>query len=129
MAGQGLSKVHKQLSSWRECHGGRGRPIPEELWTAVVEVASVEGVNTTARTLGVDRARLARRLAGPVTAVAARPGWLTTTAFVEVDPGRVFARGQTTVRLTSREGEQLELTVEGELDVVAVARAFWERSR
>jgi hypothetical protein len=34
------------------------------------------------------------------------------------------------VRLTSRDGEQLEIEVEGgAVDVAAVARAFWERAR
>jgi hypothetical protein len=55
---------------------------------------------------------------------------LASAAFVEVDTRGVFARGQTVVRLRSRDGEQLEIAVEGgALDVAAVARAFWERSR
>jgi len=42
----------------------------------------------------------------------------------------VFARGQTVVRLTSRDGEQLEISVEGgAVDLASVARAFWERAR
>ena len=132
MRGQ-LDRIQKQLSRWREQHGGRGHPIPVELWTAAVEVAAVEGVSTTARALGIDRARLARHMEGSVASPAAsqpeQPA-LPSTAFVEVDTHSVFARGQTVVRLTSRDGEQLEIAVEGgTVDVAAVARAFWERSR
>jgi hypothetical protein len=153
-----LGRVQKQLSSWRERHGGRGRAIPEELWRAAVEVAAVAGVSETARVLGVDRERLVRRLgarpsgafgsavpprtthpkrkdaadraAGAFGSAVPPRTTLASTAFVEVDAQRVFGRGKAIVRLTSRDGEQLEIEVEGgAMDVVAVARAFWERSR
>ncbi len=128
-----LGAVQRKLSRWREQHGGRGHPIPAELWTLAVEVAAIKGVNTTARALGVDRARLARRVERSVGAPVAQTGpaaEVGTTAFVEVDTHSVFARGQTVVRLTRRDGEQLEIAVEGGVvDVAAVARAFWERSR
>lgn len=128
-----LGKVQRKLSSWREQHGGRGVPIPNELWSAAAEVAAIEGVTTTARALGVDRERLARRVEEhSATSLAGRSAQttLTGTAFVEIDTRSVFARGQTVVRLTSRDGEQLEIAVEGgAVDVAGVARAFWERSR
>jgi hypothetical protein len=129
-----LGRVEKKLSSWRERHGGRGRPIPEQLWRAAADVAALAGVTETARVLGVDRERLLRR-------VGARPGGtsgaavparttVASPAFVEVDAQRVLSRGKTVVRLTSRDGEQLEIEVEGSaMDVAAVARAFWERAR
>jgi hypothetical protein len=129
-----LGRVQKRLSSWRERHGGRGRAIPEELWRAAVEVAAIAGVNETARVLGVDRERLLRRVearprGASGSAVPTRTT-LASPAFVEVDAHRVFARGKTVVRLTSCEGEQLEIEVEGSaMDVAAVARALWERAR
>lgn len=127
-----LGVVQRQLSRWREQHGGRGRPIPSELWKAAVAVAAIEGIDATARALGVDRVRLSRRVERPVDSPVAQSeqAALPSTAFVEVDTHSVFARGQTVVRLTSRDGEQLEIAVEGgAVDVAAVARAFWERSR
>lgn len=128
-----LGRVQRKLSSWREQHGGRGRPIPDALWVAVAEVAAVEGVRTTARALGVDRERLARRVqerAATSHGAGSAQTALTGPRFVAVDAGSVFARGQTVVRLTSRDGEQLEIAVAGgAVDVAAVARAFWERSR
>lgn len=128
----GLERVEKKLSNWRDRHGGRGRRIPEELWRAAAEVAAQAGVNETARVLGVDRERLLRRVGSRASvasgaAALARPA-VASPAFVEVDARGVFVRGKTVVRLTSRDGEQLE--VEGSaMDVAAVARAFWERSR
>jgi len=133
-AAEQLGRVQKKLSRWRERHGGRGRPIPEGLWKAAVDVAAIAGVNETARVLRVDRERLLRRVgahpSGASGAAAAMRTTLARTAFVEVDAHRVFARGKTIVRLTSRDGEQLEIEVEGSaMDVAAVARAFWERAR
>ena len=110
-----LGRVERQLSRWRAQHGGRGRRLPEPLWMAAAEVASQAGVNETARVLGLDRERLLRR-------VGVRPGGATGTevggpaassAFVEVDAQRVFARGKTVVRLRRRDGDQLEIEVEG----------------
>jgi len=127
-----LDRVQGMFLRWREQHGGRGHPIPAELWKAAAQVAAVQGVNATARALGVDRSRLARRLERSGTSRVAQPEQtaLPGTAFVEVDSQSVFARGQTVVRLTSRDGEQLEISVEGgAVDLASVARAFWERAR
>ena len=45
-----------------------------------------------------------------------------------MDAERVFSRGQMQVRLTNRDGEQLEIALEGgAADVMTVARAFWSR--
>jgi|SRR5688572_11586666 len=130
-----LGRVGRKLSGWRERHGGRGRPIPEELWGEAAEVAAVVGVDEAARVLGVDRERLARRVAersserSSVEALPVRRA-PASAAFVEVDAHRVFARGMTVFRLTSRDGEQLQIEVEGgTVDVAAVARTFWERTR
>jgi hypothetical protein len=129
-----LDRVQREFTRWREQHGGRGHPIPAELWKAAAQVAAIQGVKATARALGVDRGRLARRVvASPCEAsgMTRSPGaGLASAAFVEVDAQRVFARGKAVIRLRSRDGEQLEVEVEGGvMDVQAVARAFWERSR
>lgn len=131
----GVERVKEKLARWRERHGGRGRPIPQELWAEAAEVAAIAGVNVTARALGMDRERLARRVGersstgSSVVAPRSRRA-RARAAFVELDADRVLARGKTVVRLTSRSGEQLEIEVEGEaMDVAAVARAFLESAR
>jgi len=129
-----LGRVQKELTRWRERHGGRGRAIPQELWAAAVEAALVDGVHVTARALGLDRDRLSGRVAARSGAggveVPARPQTPASTTFVEVDAQQVFSRGRVLVRLTGRDGEQVEVTLEGAVaEVAALARAFWERSR
>jgi hypothetical protein len=130
-AAQGqLVRVQKRLARWRAQHGGRGRPIPAALWAEAAAVASTAGVEATARALAVNRARLTRQVEGPQARSAGRrTGPLRSPAsFVELDARRVFSRGQMLVRVTNREGEQLEIAVEGGAsDVVTVARAFWDR--
>jgi hypothetical protein len=125
-----LGRVQRQLGQWRAQHGGRGRRIPDALWAAAAAVASKEGVEATARALTVDRARLCRRMEGPPASAAAtaKSPLHSRARFVEVDAGRVFSRGQILVRLTNREGEQLEIGLDGgAADAVAVASAFWDR--
>ena len=127
-----LDRVQGRFSRWREQHGGRGHPIPTELWKAAAQMAAVQGVSATARALGVDRSRLARRMERSVAAPVSQPEQtaLATTAFVEVDAQKVFGQGQTVVRLTGRDGEQLEISMQGgSVDLASVARAFWDRAR
>ncbi len=128
---EGLEKVRERLVRWRERYGGRGRPIPEELWAAAAAVARIEGVDATARVLGVDRARLARRVVPSASMVAAPKDVARMTppqtAFVELPRVQSPLAGQVVVRLSKRNGEQLEIM--GGVDVLAVVREFWRRAR
>jgi hypothetical protein len=127
----GLVKVQRDLASWRERHGGRGRSIPAGLWKAAAEVAAVQGVTATAGALGVSRARLARRLQErSAAAVVQSAPASAASAFVELDAQRVFAQGRTVVRLSRVGGEQVEIVVEGgAVDVASLARSLWECAR
>ena len=127
-----LGRVQKKLQHWRSQHGGRGRALPQELWAAAVEVAVVEGVEVTARALGVKHERLRELVArsGAGWAAAAEHAAASSAAFVEVDAQRVFTRGQMVVRVSGRDGAQLEITLEGgTADVASLVRTFWEGAR
>lgn len=126
-----LTEVRERLFRWREVHGGRGRPIPEELWASAAAVAAVEGVSTTARMLGVDRARLERRV-GSLSSMTVATRSVGRTAppqatFVELPALQSPLGAQLVVRLTARDGEQMEIL--GGVDVLALAREFWIRAR
>lgn len=129
---QKLAKAKERVSRWRARHGGPGHPIPEELWAVAGDCAAVHGVADTARALGVDRERLARRVEArrhqsAEFAVQKRPA--APPAFIELTTS-LPAREQVVVRLTGRDGEQLELSVPGgTLEVVALLREFWGRDR
>lgn len=124
-----LGTTLRRLGRWREQYGGRGQPIPEDLWDAAVEVARVEGVASTARALRLDRGRLASRVEVAAKSLMSDRG--AAGEFVELDARGLCSPGQTVVRMTGRDGERFEiaLSAPGAVDVVDLARAFWARSR
>lgn len=130
-----LSKLRGRLSRWRSRHGGRGRPIPEALWSAAVDVAMVAGVDATARSLGLDRARLGRRVAStsapaPSARGARESREVDGTAFVQLDARQVLGGGEVVVRLTNARGDRLEVACSGGgLDVLELSRRLWEGVR
>ena len=120
-----LALTHTRLTQWRAQHGGRGVPVPEELWAEVVKVARVEGAGTTARALRLDRARLEARMATARGPEAGQAGG----GFVELDAGRLGLSPRTVVRFHGRDGERLEveLGAGAAIDLAALADAFWRR--
>jgi hypothetical protein len=134
-----LPTVRRRLSEWRERHGGRGRPIPAELWDAAVAIARTDGVAQTARALGVDRRRLERlaatepALAAAALRVAPPPSVASPTSldFVQLDTEAFCPRGHAVVQLEGADGERVRVELSGAcaVDVVALSRAFWSRGR
>ena len=127
MRGQSrLALTHARLTQWRAQHGGRGIPVPEELWAEVVKVARVEGAGTTARALRLDRARLEARMAMDRGAGEEREA---SGGFVELDAGRLGLSPRIVVRFHGRDGERLEVELSAgtAIDLAALAEAFWRR--
>ena len=122
-----LALTHARLTQWRAQHGGRGIPVPEELWAEVVKVARVEGAGATARALRLDRARLEARMARDRRPEVAE----VSSGFVELDAGRLGLSPRTVVRFHGRDGERLEveLGAGAAIDLAALAEAFWRRDR
>jgi hypothetical protein len=122
-----LALTHTRLTQWRAQHGGRGIPVPEELWAEVVKVARVEGTGATARALRLDRARLEARMARDREAEVAE----ASSGFVELDAGRLGLSARTVVRFHGRDGERLEVELGAGtvLDLPALVEAFWRRGR
>ncbi len=143
MLGRGAERLKTsalvaQFAQWREQHGGRGKRIPEDLWSAAVAVARVDGVDRTARALRLDQRLLARRLEH-----CSKPGQLVPVLptrsgeqhrFVELDARALSAPAGPLVvraRLEGGDGEKLELELSGAglAGVVELACAFWARRR
>ena len=117
-----LRDVSRRLSRWRARYGGRGRRIPRELWLEAAAIASVAGVEVTARTLRLDPGRLEVVVSESVdsSGAAGEPG------FVELDVQSLLAGdgGRCVVEVHHRAGHRLRIEVEGGLDVGALTRAF-----
>lgn len=113
-----LSGVSERVQRWRERHGGPGKRIPQELWTAAAAVARSEGVEATARVLRLREERLAELVSELEGEGSASP------AFIELGP--LPASGKTVVELVSRRGDRMRVDVAGasSLDIARLARAF-----
>ena|SRR5271167_4171344 len=70
--GKDLDTAREALGSWRRLHGGRGRPIPEGLWSDAAEVARANGVAETARALRLNPRKLAKLAEGRVLSATVR---------------------------------------------------------
>jgi hypothetical protein len=70
--------LQSRLAAWRSRHPPRS-PLPEEFWTAAVELARKHGLYRTARALPVDYANLRKRLNG-----VARPEAVVRPEFMEL---------------------------------------------
>ena len=123
-----LDTTRAALTTWRRSHGGRGRPIPAELWSDAADVARENGVAETARALRLDPKKLAMLAeSGPRDVV--EPSGLVELGGVGLgarsEPRRVA------LELVGREGDRVRVEVVGDggdiVDLVALARAFWSR--
>jgi hypothetical protein len=100
------------------------------MWAEVVEVARVEGVEATTRSLHLDPARLAARMTAAGTAAGKMPGEMGG-GFVKLDAGRLGLSSRTVIRFHGRDGERLEveLAAGAMIDLAVLAEAFWRRGR
>ena len=116
-----LDEVRTRFENWRQNRQGK-HPIPDELWSAAIEVARRDGVNPTAAALHLDGGKLKRRIA----AAGSVSGKAATPTFVELMPPTVDLR-ECTIEL---EGRNSKLRIHWKsatvADVVALSRALWD---
>jgi hypothetical protein len=74
-----IDEVRTRFEQWRQTRQGRAH-IPDELWSAAIEVARRDGVNRTAAALRLDGGKLMKRML----AAGAIPKRPTPPAFVEL---------------------------------------------
>ena len=116
-----VDEVRTRFENWRHSRQGK-RPIPDELWSAAIEVARRDGVNPTAAALHLDGGKLKRRMvaADSVSRKAMPP------TFVELVPPTVDLR-ECTIELEGRKGK-LRIHWKGATaaDVATLSRALWD---
>jgi hypothetical protein len=116
-----LDEVRTRFENWRQNRSGK-QPIPEELWSAAIELARRDGVNPTAVALHLDGGKLKRRMA----AADSVPGKAVPPTFVElVAPGGGLR--ECTIELEGR-NTKLRIHWNGATaaDVAALSRALWD---
>ena len=117
-----LDEVRTCFENWRQNRRGKQR-IPEELWSAAIELARRDGVNATAAALHLDGGKLKRRMvvADSVSGKVMQP------TFVElITPPSVDLR-DCTIELEGRKST-LRIHWKGAkpTDATALSRALWD---
>jgi hypothetical protein len=117
-----INEARTRFERWRQTRKGKAR-IPDELWSAAVEVARRNGVNQTAAALHLDDGKLNRRMmaTGPV------PDRGMSPAFVEMMVLRAVGASECTIELEGRNGK-LRIHWKGATaaDLAGLSRALWD---
>jgi hypothetical protein len=115
-----LDEVRARFEEWRKNRQGKS-PIPDELWSAAVQVARKDGVNRTAAELHLDGGKLKRLMVGKATQGKPAP------AFVELLTPRTASISECMIELEGRHGTvRIHLKGASASDLAALSRALWE---
>jgi len=114
-----LDEVRTRFENWRQNRCGKQR-IPEELWSAAIELARRNGLNPTATALHLDGGKLKRRMVADSVSGKAMP-----PTFVELITPTVNQH-ECTIELEGRKGK-LRIHWKGatSTEVAALSRALW----
>jgi len=120
----GFDEVRARFEQWRQTRYGKTR-IPEELWSAAVDVARRNGCNRTAAALHLDGGKLRKQMlaAGVVSKKPAPP------AFLELIPPEASGVAEYTIELEGR-GSTLRIHCKGAtpMALAELSRALWSAS-
>jgi len=116
-----LDEVRTRFENWRQNRQGKQR-IPDELWSAAIEVARRDGVNPTAAALHLDGGKLKRRMV----AADSESSQAMPPTFVELMAPTVDLR-ECTIELEGRKSK-LRIHWKGATaaDMATLSRALWE---
>jgi len=116
-----VDEVRSHFERWRRTRQGRAR-IPDELWSAAIQLARRDGVHRTATSLHLDGGKLKRRMVASPT-VPSKP---MPPAFVELMAPGTAGLPQYTIELEGRNGK-LRIRCQGATaaDLADLSRALW----
>lgn len=117
-----IDEVRTHFENWRQTRQGKAR-IPDQLWSAAVELARRDGVNRTAAALRLDGGKLKRRMM----AASAVPETTKPPAFVEMMIPQTVGTPECTIELEGRNGK-LRIHWKGATaaDLAGLSRALWD---
>lgn len=116
-----VEDVAARLAEWRQSRQGRAA-IPNELWSAAIEVARREGLGRTAAALRLDYGKL-KRLMMAADGVGNRT---TTPSFIELIAPEAAAIAQCAIEMEGRRARiRIELKASA-ADVVSFSRTLAE---
>ena len=116
-----VDTLRTRIEAWRRTRK-RTSPMPAELWKAAATLAAEHGVCRIARAVRIDYAALKRRMSAAEQTPNQR--------FIEV-PAAAFTpnHGEAVFELSDDTGAKMTFRMSGrvELDVIAIANAFWNK--
>ena len=128
-----IAEVRARIDRWRTTRTKRS-PMPAPLWDAAVRLAQTHGLYPIARRLPVNYESLKGRVVAATPGSAPRAATRSGAPFVELrplplPPGAAPPPSGPWVELVEPRGATLTMRLgSGEgLDVVGLARAFWDR--
>ena len=116
-----VEEVRTRFENWRQSRRGKAR-IPEELWSAAMELARRDGVNQTATALRLDGGKLRRRMVA-----AESVSGKAAPTLVEMMVPPAVGRPECTIELEGRNGK-LRIHWKGATaaDLAGLSRALWD---
>jgi hypothetical protein len=132
-----LEALRGRVEHWRAHRDGGRSMVPEDLWSAAVEMARVVGVHATSKALRFNYYSLKDRLDRADSAALTRRKPDRGATFVEVQmpslPSLALRESavddKTVVELVGTSGARMRIDVTGtsRVDVVGLVQAFWSR--
>lgn len=117
-----IEEVRARFEHWRQNRRGKAA-IPDELWSAAIELARKDGVNRTASELHLDGSKLKRLMvaAGPFPEKNAPP------SFVELIAPERAVLPECSVELEGRRGKlRIQLKGTSAADLAGLSRMLWD---
>jgi hypothetical protein len=123
--GRRLGEVKEQFKTWRKTRESL-RPIPEQLWSAAVDLTAHHSISQISKELVVDYSALKRRvhLKKKDTAALTSP-----PDFIELNLEPPAAVSECMVEMQERQGSKLRMHFRGQTDVdlLELAKLFWTK--
>lgn len=117
-----IEEVRTRFEHWRQNRQGKAA-IPDELWSAAIELARKDGVNRTASELRVDGSKLKRLMV----AAGAVPEKKTPPSFVELIAPERTVVPECSVELEGRRGKiRIQLKGTSAADLAGLSRVLWD---
>ena len=119
-----LSEVQARFAAWRQIRQ-RGRRLPEELWSAAVELTKVHSLNAISRALKLNYTDLQRRCADytPPRTGHSRP----SPDFIAIDLPCPDNPAECVLEMVHQNGNKMRMHFKGKvsLDLQSLAESFW----
>ncbi len=125
-----FAEVRARFQLWRETREKR-TAVPEELWQAAVDLWPQHSLSKLARSLGIDYRQLKERAVDSGVLPAEQKMNTGGFGFVELGIRQTQPSREYVVELEKADGSRMRVKISGEatVDVVELAKTFWEAPR